>query len=224
MVFRRRDPRTMTQTITQLLYPKGGWLRAAHYVKHRVRRLPDSPQKIARGIWAGVFTSFTPLFGLHFLVAASIAYVIRGNILASLMATFFGNPPTFILIAAASMKTGHFILGSEFTEGDASIGDVFGQAFAEIWHNIKAIFTPETAEWSGLYAFFHDVFLPYLVGGIIPGAICATVCYFLSIPVITAYQKRRKKKIMAKFDALKKQAGADQLDLTQSPDTKETGQ
>ncbi|RMD91547.1 MAG: DUF2062 domain-containing protein, partial [Alphaproteobacteria bacterium] len=100
----------------QLVYPRGGWWRAATYVWHRLRRLPDSPHRIARGIGAGVFVSFTPLFGMHFVLAALIALLIRGNVLAAVLATFFGNPLTFPLIAAASLKLGALILGS----GDAA--------------------------------------------------------------------------------------------------------
>lgn len=89
-----------------------GWTRAFHYVKHRVRRLPDTPERIARGIWAGVFTTFTPFYGLHFVVAALVGKAMRGNLLAALMATFFGNPLTYVPIGIASLKTGHWLLGT----------------------------------------------------------------------------------------------------------------
>jgi hypothetical protein len=42
------------------------------------------------------------------------------------------------------------------------------------------------------------------VGGIVPGLIAATIAYYLSVPVISAYQKRRKKALLAKLDQLKK--------------------
>ena len=45
----------------------GGWARAFHYVKAPGAPLARfSPERIARGIWAGVFTTFTPFYGLHF--------------------------------------------------------------------------------------------------------------------------------------------------------------
>ena len=98
MVFKRRDRRSALRVVGEALYPRGGWGRAFEYVKHRVRRLPDSPERIARGIWAGVFVTFTPFFGLHFIFAALIARMMQGNILASLMATFFGIPLTYVPI------------------------------------------------------------------------------------------------------------------------------
>ena len=59
MVFKRRDRRSPWQVVRELVYPRGGWKRAFHYVTHRIRRLPDTPHKIARGIWAGVFVTFS---------------------------------------------------------------------------------------------------------------------------------------------------------------------
>ena len=104
MVFKRRTPRTYAEAILRSLYPRGGWRRAVQYIIHRVRRLPDPAHKIARGIAAGVFTCFTPFFGLHFFFAAWIALLIRGNVMAALLATFFGNPITFPIIAAVESE------------------------------------------------------------------------------------------------------------------------
>ncbi|MDH5452900.1 MAG: DUF2062 domain-containing protein [Paracoccaceae bacterium] len=204
MVFKRRNPRTYLRTLAEAFWPRGGWTRAFYYVRHRVRRLPDSSQKIARGVFAGVFTSFTPLFGLHFVTAALIAKLIRGNILASVLATFFGNPITFPIIAFSSMKLGHLILGTNFDESthDTLFGKFVG-AGEDLKHNFFAMFTDATAQWGNLYNFYNEIFLPYLVGGIAPGVVCGLICYYLSEPVIAVYQKRRKTKLKARFQNLK---------------------
>ena len=88
----------MLRQAADFVYPPGGWGRAFQYVKHRVRRLPDKPERIARGIWAGVFTAFTPFYGLHFIVAVLLARIMNGNMLAALTGTFFGNPLTYFPI------------------------------------------------------------------------------------------------------------------------------
>ncbi len=210
MVFKRRDRRSFLRTGWELVFPPGGWARAFQYVKHRVRRLPDTPERIARGIWAGVFTCFSPLFGLHFLFAAVVARIMNGNIFASLMATFFGNPLTYFPIGLVSLKTGHFLMGTELT---ASVERSFGGKFVDAWrdlkHNFLALFTDRHPDWHGLEVFFDEIFLPYLVGGLIPGAISATVCYMVSVPLIRAYQNGRRRKIRAKFEAIKKKAAED---------------
>ncbi|KIC21181.1 DUF2062 domain-containing protein [Leisingera sp. ANG-Vp] len=207
MVFRRRDRRPPLRALADFLWPRGGWGRAFLYVKHRVRRLPDSPERIARGIWAGVFTTFTPFYGLHFLVAALIARVMNGNILASLSATFFGNPLTYVPIGVASLQTGHWLLGTEFDEKvDKSLVGKFMDAGKDLKDNLFALFMDQPADWQGLHLFYNEVFYPYMIGGVIPGIISATVCYVLSLPAIRFYQQRRRAKIKAKFEAIKQRA------------------
>lgn len=209
MVFKRRDPRSILRLVGEVFWPRGGWLRAAHYVKHRMRRLPGTPEQIARGVFAGVFASFTPFFGLHFLVAAVLAKVMQGSIIAGLLGTFFGNPLTYVPIAIISLQTGHWMLGTSMRGTvDDSLFSKFAAAAGDLWHNVKAMFTAEQAHWSELHRFYDDVFFPWMVGSIIPGVLCATLCYYLSVPVIRAYQKRRLARMRKKMEKLREQAGA----------------
>jgi uncharacterized protein (DUF2062 family) len=196
VVFKRRDRRSVLRVVREAFYPRGGWTRAFHYVRHRVRRLPDTPHKIARGIWAGVFASFTPFYGFHFITAALIALVLRGNVLASAIGTFFGNPLTYIPIGLVALETGHWILGSTFEDDQRkTFARNFVDAGEDLWRNLMSVFTGDTPQWAGLLEFYRDVFMPYLVGGIIPGIIVSTVCYYLTIPLVEAYQARRRTKL-----------------------------
>ncbi|SEO01401.1 hypothetical protein SAMN04490248_10132 [Salinihabitans flavidus] len=207
MVFKRRDRRPILQTLLDFLWPRGGWTRAFHYVKHRLHRLPGSPEFIGRGIWAGVFVCFTPLFGLHFVLAILISRIVKGSVLASLLATFVGNPLTFLPIGVISLKTGHFLLGTMFDERvEKSLVRKFTEAWGDLWHNFVSLFSDQRADWHALLRFHEEVFFPYLVGGIIPGIIAASVAYYLSVPVIRAYQKRRAGRLKSKLDALRKKA------------------
>ncbi|MFP4275686.1 MAG: DUF2062 domain-containing protein [Paracoccaceae bacterium] len=207
MVFKRRDRRPFWKIVADFLWPRGGWGRAFRYVKHRLHRLPGSPETIARGIWAGVFTTFTPFYGLHFFISAFLAWVMRGNIVAALLATFFGNPLTYVPIGVIALKTGHLILGTEFEDGaERSLVGKFLGAGEDLRRNLWASFTDGDTDWHSLSIFYEEVFLPYLVGGILPGIVAATICYYLSVPVIRAYQKRRAGKIMQKLKSLKKAA------------------
>ena len=209
MVFKRRDPKSWPRAILDFLWPRGGWTRAFHYVKHRMRRLPDSPERIARGIFAGVFAAFTPFYGFHFFIAAGLAFIMRGNIIASLMATFFGNPLTYVPIGVASLQTGYWLLGDRMDEGvQRSFGGKFVDAGADLKDNFKAIFTDATADWGRLSVFYDEIFFPYMVGGILPGIFFGALCYYLSVPVIRVYQKRRKGMIKSKLEAIKAKAAA----------------
>lgn len=213
MVFKRRDRRSPWQIAREAFYPRGGWTRAFHYVKHRVRRLPDTPEKIARGVAAGVFAAFTPFYGFHFITAAIVAWVLRGNLIASAIGTFFGNPLTYVPIGVVSLQTGHFLLGSTFREEEhGSFLGAFAAAARDLKGNFLAMFSDARADWSGLAQFHDDVFLPYLVGGIIPGVVVATICYYLSVPVIRVYQHRRKGRLKAKLAEIRAKAAAKKQD------------
>ena len=82
----------------------------------------------------------------------------------------------------------------------------FSQASNQLWHNLTSIFTADVAHWDHLAVFFRGVFLPYLVGGILPGLLAALLGYFLSKPVIAAYQKRRLRKMQLSPRALRRKA------------------
>jgi len=219
LVFKRRDKQSFLRRVAGFFWPRTGWMRAALYVKHRLWRLPDPPHRIARGIFAGVFVTFSPFFGLHFVLSAMLAWLMRGNIIAALLATFVGNPPTFVVIAAVSLQTGHFILGRPPPgEVDEGMFRLFGYAIRDTFWNLWAILTGQTPEWGSLPAFYQEVFLPYMVGGIIPGLIAGIAAYYITLPIIQAYQNRRKGRIKAKLAALKAKAAAKKAGVLKKPD------
>ena len=82
-MFRRRDKIPFWGRVREFFAPRTGWRRALEYYSHRMKRLPDSPTRIALGFACGAYVSFTPFFGLHFIVAAALAWAIRANVFAS---------------------------------------------------------------------------------------------------------------------------------------------
>ncbi len=192
MVFKRRDRRPFLRKVQDAVYPRRGWRRAFEYIGHRIKRLPDTPHKIAIGFAAGVFVSFSPLFGLHFLVAALLALALRGNLLASLMGTFFGNPITFPFIATISYRTGQLMLDASATDGSFhGLKTAIVSGFVGTWQSLLSVVGLSEPAWGQVEHFFAAVFIPYLIGGIIPGLICALICYILARAVVAAYQKTR---------------------------------
>ena len=199
MIFKRRDKRLTFGRLKELLLPKKGWRRALDYFIHRVKRIPDTPHKIAIGIATGVFCSFTPFFGLHFFLAAFVAYIFKGNIVAALFGTFFGNPVTWPFIASFSVKLGQKILGYPVTTFETFL-EHFVEASDATIQGVKSLFGYGESDWALLYSFFRELFLPYFIGGFVLGLISALFTYFVFRPIIYAYKVTRKKKKHKKFN------------------------
>lgn len=177
MVFRRRDRRSLLVRLRDGLAPRKGWRRGFEYIGHRVQRLPDTPHRIALGVACGVMASFTPFFTLHIFVAIALAVATRANVVAAALGTLFGNPLTFPFISALALWIGGLVLAQpqDISGEGIDLGVVFGD----------------------LDYFLDRLFLPYLVGGLAPGLIAATVMYAVLRPVVAFYQMRRRSRLVA---------------------------
>lgn len=206
MVFKRRTSRGPLRTVAEFFYPRGGWKRASAYMLHRMRRLPDTPERICIGIAAGAFVSFLPIHGLHFLAAALMAWIFRGNILAALLGTFYGNPITFPIMAVAALELGHWILGSDVSIRFSEIMSAIGWAGRELAHNVQAFFAGDPVHWGRLRVFWWRVYLPFLMGGVLLGVPSAVAIYFIHLPLVRAYQRRRYNRLRQRFEQARQRA------------------
>lgn len=199
MVFKRRDKPPLLNRLREFFLPRRGWRRGIEYLGHRVRRLPDTPHRIALGCACGVFVSFTPFFGLHFMLAVALARLVRGNVLAGLIGTAAGNPLTFPIIASISLGIGRRIVGYGATGRDFSrISDAFWQFLIGLWQSLLSLVGFGEPQWQKLTLFVRDVMWPYFVGGLLPGLVAAIATYYLARPLIAAYQARRRVRMLAR--------------------------
>ena len=199
MVFKRRDKLHWVETLRSYILPRAGWRRTLTYLGHRIKRLPDSPTRIARGVAFGVFISFSPLFGFHIILALLMARTMRANLIAAVAGTAIGNPFTFPIIIGTALKLGNFILGRDLANHDlARIGHAFREAFHSIGQSFKALFGFGHSQMDGLGSFFSDVMLPYFIGGALLGLLFAIPAFYITKPLIVAYQKLRRKNLAKK--------------------------
>lgn len=182
MILKRRDTVSLWRRVRNLFWPEIGFHRAAKYMSHKVNRISGSPHAIALGFAAGAFASFTPAVGFHFVLAALIAWIIGGNILASAIGTSVGNPLTFPFIWIATHNLGSFLLGQE---GRHHI------ALAAPEGGIRLLFSQPATFFEELWATLEPVFWPMCVGAVPLGLACGALCYFVLKPAIARYKKRR---------------------------------
>ena len=207
-MFKRRERRSIFRFFYEVVFSLKGISRAIEYIGIRLKRIPDTPHKISLGMSCGIFASFTPLFGLHFLIAGLLSYLLRANVLASLIGTFVGNPITFPIITVFNLKLGEWILGSnEYSSGDG--GKIFEGFLDFIFLIYKSLFTEGSIGENSvprMNEFLYGVFIPYSLGGLILGISVAIISYFLLRPLVSTYKKKRdslkarrlKKKLMRK--------------------------
>lgn len=145
-MFRRREKIRWTERLHNMVWPNIGWKRYGQYIVMRLNRLKGTPREIAAGVACGVAISFTPFVGFHFVLAAVMAWLVRGNILASAIGTAAGNPWTFPFIWVSVLYTGRKMLGLDYRNSvnidfeqmfasafKAVIELDFGAAFQDIW-------------------------------------------------------------------------------------------
>ena len=192
-MFKRRERRSIFRFFYEVIFSFKGISRAIEYISIRLKRIPDTPHKISLGMSCGIFASFTPLFGLHFLIAGLLSYLLRANVLASLIGTFVGNPITFPIITVFNLKLGEWILGSsEYSSGDG--GKIFEGFLDFIFLIYKSFFTEGSIGENNvprMNEFLNGIFIPYSLGGLILGIFIAVISYFLLRPLVATYQKKR---------------------------------
>ena len=63
-----------------------------------------------------------------------------------------------------------------------------------MWFNVTALFTDDVTRWDGLIQFWHEIYWPYFIGALGPGIILSLIAYYITIPLVEAYQKARAAK------------------------------
>jgi len=169
-MFRRRDKINLARRVRNFIWPRAGWWRSSKYVVYRVRRLPGAPASIALGFACGAFVSFTPLFGFHYVLAITLAWALRGSIIASFLGANLGWFYPFILVW--TYELGNWIIGAS-----------------------GARTLPPDA---GLrYVLHHPwrVFLPTMIGSIPFGLAVATAAFAFAYWAVVGYRNFRRHRL-----------------------------
>lgn len=186
MLFQRRQKPTRIERLRVAVWPRNSWSRSTRYFGKRVLRLTATPHAIALGFAAGAFASCTPLVGFHFLTGFAIAFLVRGNLIASALGTSVGNPLTFPFIWAFTFKIGQWILHGHPPETDPH------QVHRQFQHGLFE--SSLDAVWPMLK--------PMFVGAVPLGLVVGSVSYAVVYKSVEIYQRRRKQSLATKGNRL----------------------
>lgn len=177
MLFKRRKRADLWERTRTLVWPRRSFWRSAQYFAKRALRLRATPHAIAAGVAAGVFASFTPLLGFHFLLAAAAAWVMGGNLVASAFGTAVGNPLTFPFIWGATYKVGKMILYGSHP------GDVAPMHLGHVLRHLE-------------FARLWEPFLKPMIAGALPLGIGAgLIFYILTRWTVATFREQRRKRL-----------------------------
>ena len=194
-MFRRRKPLSVLKQLRAVIWPERGFRRLFSYLFQRIIRLPGTPASIASGFASGVAASFTPFLGLHFILAGALAMLFRGNVLASTIGTFFGNPWTFILIWLADYEVG---LGIMHSFGYGAVLHVLSidELVAIMGNVIRFLSFTGNISWANLSRDIELVFMPLLIGGTVLGAIAWVASFLMTLWAVKGWRLHRAKRLL----------------------------
>ncbi|HKP45127.1 MAG TPA: DUF2062 domain-containing protein [Pyrinomonadaceae bacterium] len=144
----------------------------------RLLTLDDPPERTALAFSIGVFIAFSPLLGLHTILATLIAFLFRFNKIAIYSGTFINNPfVTLVPIIIASYAIGAFLLGRPLRISEPGLAllkephlltaDYYRQVFHESW----------------------SIVWPFTIGGTVLSIVCSVIAY----PVTSSLLRARKR-------------------------------
>lgn len=183
-MFKRRTPLPLIHRAREFVWPRAGWRRTALYLAHRIGRVPGTPYRIAAGFACGAAVSFTPFMGFHFILAALLALLIRGNVIASAFGTAVGNFWTFPFIWIWTYNLGRWLLGD------------FGGNGLPVHLSIHYLIDN-----------FWDVFWPMTVGGVPTGVVVWFAFFWPGCALVQQYQSRRRRRLRRKVAKRKHKKG-----------------
>ena len=184
MLFKRRKQLSPVERLRYAVWPARSFERSFRYMILRLWRIKATPHSIALGCAVGVFAIFTPFLGFQMLLAALLAFMFRGSVMASAVGTCAGNPLTYPIIWGSTFAVGNLFLGDS---ANAEIGKLangaqaLGQSISEA--SPDGVATAVEGLW--------PILKPMALGALPLGGLTAILIYFVVRRVLQAQQDRR---------------------------------
>lgn len=125
--------------------------------------IKDSPHRISLAFSLGVFIGMSPLLGIHTVLGILVAWIFRLNKLATLVGVYVTNPWTIVPIYTFSTWVGAKCLGLNRIIPDVD------------WSH---------ASLKTLLGDFSHLLVPFVLGTLLIGAICAVMSYVIIFSIV----------------------------------------
>lgn len=163
----------------------------AKQIVRRILHADDSPRKIAWGVALGLFVAATPTLGVQMMVAAALAWLLRGNQAAAVAVVWVTNPYTALPVYWFEYRLGHWLVG--------------GPRVDISWY--KHLLSADKHEgWLAYLRFVYyelvQVFWPLWVGSILTGLVWGIVSYHLTYQVVCRYRAYRQQRASRKEETV----------------------
>jgi hypothetical protein len=160
-------------------------VKTLRYYWLRLVRLKGDPVVLARGVAIGTFVGLTPTVPLHTILITALCALLRGNILAGIIASFLiSNPFTMFIHYYAAWKIGVLLTGNHVSWDEV-------QAIVQVAHSagfLEALRRISRA--SG------QILVTMLAGGVVFALPFGVAAYFFSIYLYAARQRNRVKRYL----------------------------
>ena len=151
----------------------------------RLLAINDPPERTALAFSVGVFIGFSPLLGLHTILATLIAFLFRFNKVAIYLGTYINNPIlTLVPIILLSYGIGALLLGRPLKippEGIELLKNphlltrgYYREVFVNSWYIVE----------------------PFAIGATVLSVVCSGVAYPVTLWVLRAQLRRKNKGLL----------------------------
>lgn len=131
--------------------------------KDRIRSLftlKDTPQRLALAFAVGVFIAFSPVIGLHTLMAVAIIWVFRMNTVVLFTGALINNPWTIVPLYAFCLWFGIHLTGSDISTpdipwGSVGMAELFQMLMPYLWPFVAGTLVAGAAAAVLAYGFFY---------------------------------------------------------------------
>jgi uncharacterized protein (DUF2062 family) len=147
----------------------------------RLLAIDDPPERTALAFSVGVFIAFSPLLGLHTILATLIAFLFRFNKVAIYLGTYVNNPfLTLVPIIVGSYAIGALLLGRPLRMPPEGIellknphlltGAYYTRVFVQSWYVVG----------------------PFAIGAMVLSVVCSAGTYPITLWALRTHRRRKR--------------------------------